>query len=400
MSEYQYYEFQAVDRPLTPEQQREVRAVSSRARITPTRWANVYNYGDFRGDPLEFMERYYDAHLYLANWGTREVTLRVHRQLLDPALAARYCPGHAASAEVRGEWVILSFRSEREEDTWTTDGSGRLSAILPLREEIARGDLRALYLGWLLWAQYIALDEDEPYEDGRDEDEPDEDGPEPPAEPPVPPGLGKPSAALKAFASFLRIDRDLIRTAAERSPALEEEPGEEAFGPWVAALPEDEKTALLLRALNDEALPVRAELLRRFRLSRRGAPPASSDAPRTVPQLLAAAERRTEARLRAEAERAAREKARREREEAERREKYLDELAGREEETWKRAEALVSLKQAQAYDEAVALLRDLRDLAARGGRASEAEARIRALRAEHARKSTFVQRLDRMLAKR
>jgi hypothetical protein len=315
--------------------------------------------------------------------------LRVHRQLLDPALAARYCPGHAASVEVRGEWVILSFRSDREEDTWTTDGSGRLSAILPLREEIARGDLRALYLGWLLWAQYIALDEDEP-----DEDEP------APVEPPVPPGLGKPSAALKAFANFLRIDRDLIRTAAERSAALEEQPGEEAFGAWVAALPEVEKTALLLRALDDEALPVRAELLRRFRLGRRSAPPASSDAPRTAPELLAAAERRTEARLRAEAERAAREKARREQEAAERREKYLDELAGREEETWRRAESLVPLKQAQAYDEAVALLRDLRDLAARGGRASETEARIRALREEHARKSSFIQRLDSMLAKR
>ena len=34
MSEYQYYEFLAVDRPLDERQQAEVRALSTRARVT------------------------------------------------------------------------------------------------------------------------------------------------------------------------------------------------------------------------------------------------------------------------------------------------------------------------------------------------------------------------------
>ncbi len=34
MSEYQYYEFQAVDRPLDATEQTELRAMSTRARIT------------------------------------------------------------------------------------------------------------------------------------------------------------------------------------------------------------------------------------------------------------------------------------------------------------------------------------------------------------------------------
>jgi hypothetical protein len=38
MSEYQYYEFLAVDRPLTEREVRELRAVSSRAVITATRF--------------------------------------------------------------------------------------------------------------------------------------------------------------------------------------------------------------------------------------------------------------------------------------------------------------------------------------------------------------------------
>lgn len=52
MSEYQYYEFQAVDNPLTPQEMAELRALSTRATITPTRFQNVYHWGDFKGDPL------------------------------------------------------------------------------------------------------------------------------------------------------------------------------------------------------------------------------------------------------------------------------------------------------------------------------------------------------------
>ena len=51
MSEYQYYEFRAVDRPLDDRQMREQRAVSSRAVITPTSFTNEYNWGDFKGSP-------------------------------------------------------------------------------------------------------------------------------------------------------------------------------------------------------------------------------------------------------------------------------------------------------------------------------------------------------------
>jgi hypothetical protein len=36
MSEYQYYEFQAIDRPLTESEMEKLRSFSTRARITPT----------------------------------------------------------------------------------------------------------------------------------------------------------------------------------------------------------------------------------------------------------------------------------------------------------------------------------------------------------------------------
>ena len=65
MSEDQYYEFHAVDRPLTREEMAELRALTSRATITPTGLVNVYHWGDFKGDPLRLMERYFDAFRFL-----------------------------------------------------------------------------------------------------------------------------------------------------------------------------------------------------------------------------------------------------------------------------------------------------------------------------------------------
>jgi hypothetical protein len=55
VSEYQYYEFLAIDRPLDARQQQELRALSTRARITATRLVNTYHWGDFKGDPRLLM---------------------------------------------------------------------------------------------------------------------------------------------------------------------------------------------------------------------------------------------------------------------------------------------------------------------------------------------------------
>lgn len=67
MSEFQYYEFQAIDRPLTAREMDELRSCSSPARITATSFVNEYSWGNFKGDEDAWMERYFDAFLYLVN---------------------------------------------------------------------------------------------------------------------------------------------------------------------------------------------------------------------------------------------------------------------------------------------------------------------------------------------
>jgi hypothetical protein len=83
MSEYQYYEFQAMDHPLSEADRRALRALSTRARITATGLTNSYEWGDFKGDPVELMERWFDLHLYLANWGTHRLMIRLPERLID-----------------------------------------------------------------------------------------------------------------------------------------------------------------------------------------------------------------------------------------------------------------------------------------------------------------------------
>src|SRR5690349_12022520 len=97
MSEYQYYEFLALDQPLSKEQRAKLRLISSRAKITATRFFNEYQWGDFSGDPLQMVKEYFDAFLYYANWGTRQLVFRLPRGVLDPETAKRYCGTETAA---------------------------------------------------------------------------------------------------------------------------------------------------------------------------------------------------------------------------------------------------------------------------------------------------------------
>jgi hypothetical protein len=209
LSEYQYYEFLAVDRPLDKRAQAEVRSLSTRARITATSFVNEYHWGDFSGNSSKMMERYYDAHLYLANWGTRHIMLRLPRSLFDLDVAGQYCIGDEVTAWTAGKHLILSLASQAEEESWDYEPQGSLASIVGVRGELSAGDHRALYLAWL--AGYGTWERDESDFDDEDNDEP---------EPPVPAGLRTLTAPQRALADFLRLDDDLLAVAAEASPPL------------------------------------------------------------------------------------------------------------------------------------------------------------------------------------
>lgn len=374
MSEYQYYEFQALDRRLTAAEMARLRSFSTRARITPTSFVNEYQWGDFRGDANAWMDRYFDAFLYFANWGTRVFSLRLSARLLDLRTAERYCISESASArEYKGN-TILTFSSDEEEDEWPEEEDA-LSALIPIRTQLAGGDLRALYIGWLRCAQTEELEDDA-------------------LEPPVPPGLGELDGSLERLVDFLRVDPELIQVAAAASPPRHVQVlTGDMIRTWIAGRPGVEKDAYLERFIAADE-PALATELQRLVAGRNVAVPASGEA-RTAGALRRAAQQAGNERRRAETARAEAERKRREDEKAAARSRYLTALAGREPAVWTEIETLIATKKPGDYDHAVSLLVDLRDAAAAHGGDLEFLARLKALRARHERKPSLVSRIER-----
>jgi len=363
VSEYQCYEFLALDRRLTAQEMAELRSISTRAEITPTRFWNEYQWGDLKADPAKLLARYFDLHLYFANWGTRRLMFRLPVAAVDLDALRTYAPGGPVTLTTTGEHAVLDLWSEVEEpeDDWFE--AGHLAASLtPLRAELLRGDRRVAYLAWLLAVQAGEVSSRT-------------------REPPVPRDLAAESGPQAALAEFLRLDRDLLAAAAEGGDQEFDEA--DRFRAWVKSLPVQERERWLLRAADNPDLPVGSELLGEFH---RAHPPVTGRQRRTVTRLQERAEELRAARSRAAAERAAQARAAA----AAARSKRLAALARRGEAAWRELEQLV---EARSYDQAVRLAMDLREAAAQAGKPDEFDRRIAEVKQRHARRRGFLDRL-------
>ncbi len=258
MSEYQYYEFQAIDRALTDQEQDEVARISSRVDLSPYRAAFTYNYGDFRGDPIKVLAKYFDAMLYITNWGSRWLYFRMPRTLVTPKALAPYCVQDVVFTSRTGGHVLLGIRQDEEGGDWI-DGEGELDPLIPLRQQILEGDYRALYLAWLMANEFA----DEMEEEDR-------------LEPPVPAGLRNLSKPLKAFVEFFGIDDDLITVAAKASPKSEPEASLES---WIPRLAASERKEFLRRLVRGDSSVPRQLRLRLTEIGRQQASAATRQAP-------------------------------------------------------------------------------------------------------------------------
>ncbi len=338
MSEYQYYEFLAVDRPLDRRQQAELRSLSTRA--------------------------------------SRRLMVRLPAGLLDLETVTEYCVGDSASAWAAGDHVVLDLNRYDDEgsDEFDIDGYGLLGSIIPVRAELAAGDLRLLYVAWLRCVQLDELSDEEP-------------------EPPVPAGMRDLSASLTAVVEFLDLDKDLLAVAASASPELATiAPRPAELRQWITGLPTTEKDAIVGRLITGADGQFRAELLRRYRDEHPAKQPEVE--PRTAGQLIEAADQVRAERVRLTAEERERTRIRREHAALQARQRRLDELAADEPGAWQQVATLIDIKRPREYDIAVQLLVDLRELSDRDGRATSFRQRLVELRARHARKPSLLQRLD------
>jgi hypothetical protein len=364
MSEYQYYEFQAIDRPLTDEEQQAVARLSSRVHPHPRQAVFVYHWSDFPADPVEILAKYYDAMLYIANWGSRRLMFRFPQNALDLETAAAYCQPLIVqdylSLSTVGEYTILNIEFHEEGGGNWIEGEGQLPAMLSLRNDILHSDYRALCLAWLKVLTVDDLLESVP-------------------EPPLPPGLKQLSPALLTFVEFLDIDEMLIQVAAEAS-GDRQAPPEGWLQKTLAQLPGEERDLFLLRLAQGEP-HLSVDLNRRLRqiapLPQPQTPPQ-----RTVGQLLQMAETWRE-----------QEKMRRIAEAEAKRVRELNALAERESETWTQVFTLIEQMQSKPYDEAVSLLVKLRELARYRGNEAAFQEQINHIYSQYSRRSGLLRRL-------
>lgn len=374
MSEYQRYEFLAIDRPLTEEERRRLRAISSRADITAFSFTNEYQWGDLKADPAKLMEQYFDVFVYVANWGTHRLMLRLPAAALEDVEVSQYCVTSSVNASrVNDLWLLdLTYREDGGIDDWEDRMEGWMTSLAPIRAELLQGDLRPLYLAWLATAPEEVSDES--------------------LEPLVPPGLQQLSSAQQSLAEFLALDPALLEVAAETSPPYKV--GVQELNTWISNLPLQEKDRLLIEVAAGRGASVAGELLRGFRSSpdfNRGDQSAISR--RTVGSLLEQAHQRRELRALEAKQRAAAEKARKEAQAAATYARHLDALAGRVDVTWETVSQLVSSGQSKAYDQAVSHLMDLRALHERASTLEPYRTRLAALVTQYGSKRSFLQRV-------
>lgn len=375
MSEYQYYEFLALDRPLTRAEMAALRQVSTRARISPTHFANHYEWGDLKADPLALLRRYFDVFVYVANWGTHQVAIRLPKSALELATASAYLPGGYARIQVAGDVALVEMSHHIEDgpplDEYD-DGTGWMPSLAPLRGELLAGDLRPLYLAWLCCAQEAEIPADT-------------------LEPPVPPGLQDLTAAQVSLAEFLRLSPHLLSAAAEASGAGK--PPTEGLDAWIAAQPEPQKDRWLQELAAGRASHVRATLLRGFHDTQREQAFGSMQR-RTVRELRADEAARRSVRRREQARERVAERRRKREETARAREAHLTALANRQEAAWEEIEQRATTRQPNNYDNAVALLADLREVARRAGTETAFAERVAAFAMRHRAKYSLIKRLQ------
>ncbi len=369
MSEYQYYEFKAIDKLLTADDKKAISQLSSRVKPTATSASFTYSYGDFRGDPLQVLAKYFDMMYYIANWGTQQLAFRLPKALIDRAAIEPYCVENAISLTFIGDWAILDWQFYDDDGFgWIEECENILADLVGLRQEILQQDYRGLYLAWLKTLisggdNVLELDPSQ-------------------LEPPVPPGLTKLSAAQTAFTNIFEISENLLRAAASTSSKLTAI-SEQTLQQSIEKLSRAECDAYLLRLLQGES-NLSVKLKQQLSASIATIPEISQPR-RTIEQI-----------FQAEAEESGRAEQIEQEAAITNRKQELNDLSSRESQAWEEVDTLINKAQGKTYDLAVDLLDKLRDLAADRNQFVSFQKRLDRIYETYGNRKVLIQRLKKV----
>jgi len=370
MSEYQYYGWQAIDRPLTMRELDDVAQLSSHMEeVSTTRAVVTYQWGDFKHNPIHVLHKYFDIFLYDSNFGYRRLAFRIPKKLLDPRDIEPYLDGEFITLETHDNYHLLELKfndDAGDSGLEYVNSDQMLNRLASLREQIIQGDYRALYIVWLLSVTQM---EDDPETDEL-------------LEPLVPQGLNKLDIGLRALLEFFGIDPHLVSAAAGSTHPAESTPPPDPASA-IPSLTREEMESHLTAIVNGEAGAV--ALLKKQLAQLAGAGSSIPTAPlRTAGELLQKREtvrNQEQAMARKEAER--------------QRIQKLEDLSTRQEQAWEQVASLCQEKRAKAYDQATQLLRDLHELSEYKNEPTQYQTRFAGILETYGKSATFKDRLRR-----
>lgn len=375
MSEYQYYEFATADGPISAEGLRYARGCSSRANVSAVRWQNTYTFGDFHGN-VDTLLKYYDAHFYIANWGTIRLGLAfpkgtIARKAIQPYLRKGERYEDTLTVKEIGDRCIVWWERNEEGGWGWTDGEGLIDQLVGIREELMRGDYRALFLGWL------ADFRPDEWQDAEDSEV---------VAPPIPAELGHLSPALAALIRHFPVDEDALAVAVglSQGSALDRIP----IGTVLERLSVSEMRALLARVAEGDGPGVMTEL---NRLTHPQVQIPDGQAI-TCKDFAAKAIEIREVRREKEAKAAAAKQQCK----TELRKQYLASIMQRVNTLWPGLDSLMDQKIASAYDQAAAQLQELRDAYAQAGDIAGFQQKLDGFRRRYSNRPAMLRRIEKL----
>jgi len=375
MSEYQYYEFAAIEGPISDEGLRYARGCSSRANVSRVRWQNTYTFGDFHGS-VDTLLKYYDAHFHIANWGTVRLGLAFPKGAIAPEAVQPYLRGgeryeDTLTFKETGNRCIVYWERNEEGGWGWTEGEGLIDQLIGVRDELLRGDYRALFLGWL--ADFDPDEWREP-EDGAV------------VMPPIAAGLDHLSPALKALIEHFSVDPDALLVAVGLSQASIAD--RIPITAVLERLPVSEMRALLARVAEGGGSGVMSELNRlthpRVKIPAGQEMRCTDFAAKTIET--------REVRLKRDAKAAAAKQQR----EAELRKQHLASIIQRADTIWSGLDPLMDQKIASAYDQAAVQLQELRDAYAQAGDIGGFQKKLTGFRLRYSNRPAMLRRIEKL----
>jgi hypothetical protein len=348
VSEYQHIEFRAVDRPLTDVELAYARKQSTRAEISRWSFQNYYTFGDFHGDVKGLLQRGYDVHLHYSNFGIRTVAMRMPNGL---PFAKNVWSQYLGKGQLvwtpdrRGKGGVLTLDPYHEpgELDELCEFEQYMHSIVEVRSRILSGDLRVLYLLWLV----SVIDDQEDLLDTE--------------EPPLPAGLAEIANVFQLFLEFFGLDPLLLSAAAEgSSDAPKRASQEDTVQQWVTSQDEAAVKSLLHAFLTKDPAAVKAETMAKVLgvKSNSGWPAVTMG--RTCQELLDRAVQLRKAQNEKERKKRAAAKKRKAAKQARERQERMKLMVGDPQKWLRKVDRLVSARGTDNYEAAAEILDELR----------------------------------------